>query len=357
MKHLDRYLLAEILVPWGVGLAAFVVMITGHMLFTVVDQIVQHGVGMPSVLKFMALQVPFALTLSLPAATLLATSLALNRLASENELTAMRAAGISLTRLLAPVLGVGLLASGAALVLGQWAVPWSNHQAQMLLQGVIAQRPVLVFRPGKFTHTEAGLDFFAESVDRAQGQLGNLYVFQRSGAEAPRLLWAPSATFGDRDLRLSPGYFYQFTPGGSLTWGQTLGGIRASMGALLFSPGLMAKQTGDLSLGELLTRRAQLEAEHPGAGRPYSVELHWRIALAFSCLVFALLALPVTLSFARGQSLVGVLATLLLVFGYYVVMLWVRMATEAGPLSPLLGAWLENGVLVVVALALLVRRR
>ena len=82
MKHLDRYVLAEILVPWVVGLATFVVMITCHMLFTVVDQIVQHGVGMPSVLKFMALQVPFALTLSLPAATLLATSLALNRLAS-----------------------------------------------------------------------------------------------------------------------------------------------------------------------------------------------------------------------------------------------------------------------------------
>ena len=57
MLRVDRYLLSEMLKPFLVGLATFTVMITGHMLFTVVDQVVEHGVGAPSILSFMALGV------------------------------------------------------------------------------------------------------------------------------------------------------------------------------------------------------------------------------------------------------------------------------------------------------------
>ncbi len=356
MLRIDRYILQEMLMPLLVGLATFVVMITGHMLFTVVDKIVEHGVGMPSVLKFVALQVPYAALLSLPASSLLASSLALNRMASENELTALRAGGAGLRRILRPVVLVGLTASLAALLLAGTVVPWASHQAETMLARMVAQRPALAFRPGKFTNTGTDLDFFAEGVDQAQGLLEDLFVFQRRDQDHPLLFHAAQGRFSEHGLTTGPATFYSFSPSGVRDWGE-LESLRVHLGSFEFLPGLRAKDVGDMSFGELWSTYRRNESAARGAGRRYAVELHWRISLAFSCLVFVLLALPVTLSFARGQSLLGVLATLLLVFAYYVLMLWLRMATETGPLPPVLGAWLENGILLVAAGVGLWRRR
>lgn len=344
------------LLPFGVGLGTFVVMITGHMLFTVVDQIVEHGVSVPSVLKFMALQVPFAMLMSLPAAALLASCLALNRLASENELTAMRAGGAGSGRLLRSVLLLGVLASLLALGLGQWVVPWANHRGETLLRTMIARSPTLAFQPGKFTHTQAGLDFFAEEVDSRHNRLGQLYVFVRASRGGPALFQAETAHFTERGLQIGPGRMYAYNSRGDLVWGP-MQGININLGDFQFMPGIVAKQAADMSLSELLAQRERLEQEYPGSGRRYSVELHFRISLAFSCLVFVLMALPITLSFARGESLVGVLATLVVVFAYYVIMLWLRMAAEAGPLPPLIAAWLENAVIVAASGLALWRQR
>lgn len=356
MLRVDRYLLSEMAKPFLVGLATFVVMITGHMLFTVVDQIVEHGVGAPRILDFVALQVPYALLLSLPASALLASSLGLNRLAAENELTAMRAGGVGLSRLLRPALTLGLSASVVAVVLAQFVVPWANHRSQRLLQQMVAQRPALAFRPGQFTDTGAGLDFFAERVDRERGLLENLYIFQRPAGQTPLLLVAPRARFSERELSVGPAQFYMLTPGGALTFG-TNEGLRVDLGELQYLPGLTSKRPADMSMTELLRERARQEQGHPGSGRRAATELHFRLSLAFACLVFCLLALPVTLAFGRGQSLVGVLATLVVVFLYYVIMLWLRMAAEAGHLPVLLAAWLENGVLLAVAAVALWRHR
>ncbi len=348
MLRIDRYLLREMLVPLLVGLGTFVVMITGHMLFTVVDRVVEHGVGLPSVAKFVALQVPYAMLLSLPASALLASSLALNRMASENELTALRAGGAGFWRILRPVLLVGLGASLVALVLAATVVPAANHAAATMLEHMVAQRPTLAFQPGKFTHTEAGWDFFAERVDRAQGRLGDLFIFQRRPREAPLLFHAAEASFSEWGLTTGPASFYTLSPSGVRDWGE-LERLRVNLGALAFMPGILSKNVNDLSFSELWAEYQEKESAGRGGGRRYAVELHWRISLAFACLAFTLLALPVTLSFARGQSLLGVLATLLLVFVYYVVMLWLRMVTEGGALPPVVGAWIENGVIMVAA--------
>ena len=90
--------------------------------------------------------------------------------------------------------------------------------------------------------------------------------------------------------------------------------------------------------------------------RQYLVEFDKRMALAFSCLLFALLAGPIVGAFGHTQSLVGLLATLLIVFVYYVVMLWLQMLAEAAIL-PTFGVWFLNVIVALIALGLLWRQR
>jgi hypothetical protein len=107
MRIADRYLLGEALGPFLVALGAFIVLITGHMLFQVVEVIVEHGVPLPSVLRFVALQVPNAAVMALPVSVLMGCSLAVNRLASDHEIVAMRSGGMSFARMMAPMWAPG----------------------------------------------------------------------------------------------------------------------------------------------------------------------------------------------------------------------------------------------------------
>ncbi len=356
MKIVDRYIFREILGPFAVGVLTFVVLITGHILFTVVQIILEHGVSLPNIAKFLLLQVPRATVLALPISTLLACSLGLNRLASENELTALRSAGTSLARLLMPALVLGVVASGDSLALSEYLVPWADQAAERMLPQIVLSQRSLAFRPGKFTSTGPDLHFFVQDVDTRRDQLKGVHVFVGQSRDFPILLRADRATFTARGLETSAVTFYRVDGEGNPTWGSAkrfqvnLQDVFASL------PGEI-QTLENMKIDELLANWRRLESQHPGQGRRYVVELHWRLALAASCLVFALLAAPITLRFSQGQSLVGVLMTLIVAFGYYVIMLWLRMLGEAGTLPAALSGWLQNGAIVLISMWALWRYR
>ncbi len=356
MKIVDRYILREILGPFVVGVLTFVVLITGHILFTVVQVIVEHGVPLPNIARFLLLQVPRATVLALPISTLLACSLGLNRLASENELTALRSGGTSLLRLVMPALVLGAVASGGSLVLSEYLVPWADQEAERMLHRIVLSQRSLAFRPGKFTSTGPDLHFFVEEVDTHKDQLKGVHVFWVFARDFPILFKADQASFTAQGVRTSAARFYYLDKQGDLFWGPAqrmevnLQDVFASL------PGQI-ETLQNMKIGQLVAKWRQLESQYPGQGRRYMVELHWRLALAASCLVFALLAAPITLRFGQGQSLVGVMMTLLVAFGYYVIMLWLRMLGEAGALAPVLSGWLQNGIIVLVSMWALWRYR
>lgn len=356
MKLLDKYIFKEILGPFAVGVLTFVVLITGHILFTVVQIIVAHGVPLPNIAKFLLLQVPRATLLALPVSMLLACSLGLNRLATENELTALRSGGSSLLRLVMPALVLGVMASGASLALGEYLVPWADQEGERMLRQIVLSQRALAFRPGKFTSTGRDLHFFVEDVDTSRDELKGVHVFQVQARDFPIFTRAEKATFTAQGLQTSAAISYHLDKQEGFTWVQAEGVAVNLQDVFAHLPGQVATLT-NMKMGQLLAKWRQTESQHPGQGRRYMVELHWRLALAASCLVFALLAAPLTLRFSHGESLVGVMMTLLVAFVYYVIMLWLRMLGEAGTLPAALSGWLQNGAIVLISVWALWRYR
>lgn len=351
MKIADRYVLNEMLWPFFGGLLAFVVMITGHMLFQTVEVMVEHRVTLATVAKYLSYQVPLALALALPVSTLLATGLGLNRLAADSEILAMRAGGMGRFRMLLPGLALGLAATIASVLLYYNLVPWSQARAEELIREVAFSRRALVVRSGKFVDAGRGWHFFVH--DTTDDRLSDVRVFHQQ-SDYPMLFSARSARLSENALHIDRASFYLLNPQGNMTWGEQAG-IDISLAEIgrAFSP--QVSELGSMSLSELLAEAKR--SEHKGdRTRQYLVEVQWRLALSFSCLVFALLSGGVVESFGHTQSLVGLLATLLTVFVYYVLMLWSRMLAEAAVL-PVSGVWLLNIVIAVVAVIVLWRKR
>ena len=356
MKIIDRYVYRELAGPFLMGLLTFVVLITGHILFTVIQVVVEHGITMTSVARFVMLQVPGATVLALPVSSLLASSLALNRLSSENELVAMRVSGAPLARILVPALMLGALASGVSLVLNERAVPWADREAQALMSQMIVKERSLAFKANQFVDTGEGVAFYVRQVDHAQDLLYGVNVFLMQPSDPPILVQAAQAKFTGSGVELGRCHAYFIDATGKFT-----GGPARSISIDLSHPMTQGADTGkrerNMTLGELAHEYFATETMARGSGRGYALELHWRLALALSCLAFAAVAGPVTLRFGRGQNLIGVLTTIVMVFVYYVLMLWLKSFGAAGKLPPSVAAWSLDILLLAGAIAGISRAR
>lgn len=356
MKILDRYLLSDMAWPFVGGLLTFVVLISGHMLFLAIETMVDHQVPFSGVLRYVGYQLPGATIMALPVATLLAVSLALNRFARDHELIALRAGGMSPFRLMLPGLCIGLVAAGLSVWLSESLAPRSKQAAEGLLRDIVLQQKALVFKPYQFLDTGRGMMLFVEGTDPHLNTVGGLHVFCLQPSGSPMLLWAPQAQFGATTLQVPNPRFYTLDTNGALTWGESQS-IDIDLTQVGRSSSLRSTGLSDMSLRELREKWAQAMVANLGGDRLYAMEYHSRLAMAFACLVFALLAGPVTLRFGRGQSLVGVLMTILVIFVFYVVMLWMRMLGTSGRLPVLVAAWGENVGLLVLALVGIWRQR
>lgn len=131
MKRLDRYIVGHI-----IGLTAIVALalLAIHTFVTFVSELdeVERGFGYPQLMLYTAYLMPTGLYVMLPIVAMLGTLMGLGTLAGQSELTAMRAAGVSLLRIGVATLGAGLLLGALALVLGDWAAPRGQLSAEAL---------------------------------------------------------------------------------------------------------------------------------------------------------------------------------------------------------------------------------
>src|SRR5437867_9242906 len=139
MRLLDRYLLRELLTPFCYCLMGILIFWISFDLYSELNEFQRNHLNAVDVLQFYLVQLPEMLVFPLlPVVLLLALLYALTNHARYHELTAMRAAGISLWRLALPYLGVGLLLSLAASVMNELWAPQSGEAAQRILTRHIA---------------------------------------------------------------------------------------------------------------------------------------------------------------------------------------------------------------------------
>src|SRR5258708_10056775 len=133
MRLLDRYLLRELLVPLGYCLGGFLVFWMAFDLFGNLGVFQNNKMHGPDVAEYYLLKIPEFLVVVLPIALLLALLYTLTNHARHHEITAIRAAGLSLWRLCLPYLAVGLLSSIALLLVNELLVPDSDNAADQVL--------------------------------------------------------------------------------------------------------------------------------------------------------------------------------------------------------------------------------
>jgi len=146
VKIIHRYVLREHVGPLVFALTALTSLLLLNYIAKQIDQLVGKGLSAGVIAQFFALSIPFTVAMTTPMSVLVATLYAFSRLASENEITAMKANGISVSRLLVPVLLAASVISIGMIAFNDIVLPASNHQLRKLQGDIARKKPTFALK-------------------------------------------------------------------------------------------------------------------------------------------------------------------------------------------------------------------
>jgi LPS export ABC transporter permease LptG/LPS export ABC transporter permease LptF len=358
MRRLDRYIFREVLVPALIALIAltFIVLSGPRRGGLLLEIIVRQSPTAAEVWSVIAALIPAVLIVTVPMALLVGILTGFGRLSSDSEAIAMRAAGVSMRRILRPVLVLSLLAWGLTQWLTYSVAPRTQAELRASLASLALKYPNIELRPRVF-YERPGLPWVLW-VSRSQTGNGiqsqGIILADMKDPERPDFTFAQSGsitpTNGNRSLQLSlvngsthmlcpPEPQAAQPPGCSSSDGY----VYYSFSGTTFSRDLPEPPVRSTTPVEEVPTWTLWEHVRGGsASLKETIEFHQRFARPFACIAFALVGLPLGVSTRRGGRSTGLVLSLVLMFGYYMSLVGGTRATGAGAFSPIVGAWLPN---------------
>src|SRR3989441_799429 len=208
VRILSRYLLRQHVAPFGFALAAITAFLLLQQVAKQFGNLVGKGLPWHVIAEVFALSIPFIIAMTLPMAVLVAVLYPFSRLAADNEITAMQASGISLARLVTPVLGGAATVALCALLWNDQLLPRANHRLRTLLVDIQRKKPSFSLKEQVINEVIQGQFFLrAGRIDPATNRLKDVTIYDLEDAERRRIISADSGrmayTPGGRDLYLT----------------------------------------------------------------------------------------------------------------------------------------------------------
>ena len=172
MKRLDKFILKSFLGPFVATLLIVIFILMMQFLWLYIDELVGKGLSFRIIAEFMLWGGCTTLPLSLPLATLLASMMTMGQMAEHNELMAMKAQGISLMRVLSPLIGAAMLIAIGAFFTGNDLVPLAFNKIYTLRDDIGRTKNEIKIPPGVFYD---GLDGYVLRVDAQDKDSGMMY--------------------------------------------------------------------------------------------------------------------------------------------------------------------------------------
>src|SRR5258705_324944 len=208
VRILSRYILRQHVPPLGFALAALTCAMLVNQVAKQFGNLVGKGLPWGVIFEVFVLTIPFIVAMTLPMAVLVAVLYAFSHLAADNEVTAMKASGISVGRLLAPVLGGATLIGLVAFLWNDQLLPWSNHRLRTLLVDIQRKKPTFQLKEQVINEVVAGQFFLrATRIDPATNALTDVTIYDLEDPDRRRIIIADSGrmayTSGGTDLYLT----------------------------------------------------------------------------------------------------------------------------------------------------------
>ena len=340
---LDNYILREFIAYAGMVLTTFIVLTLVFTFFELLGDIIKNRVPVVTVGQYLLNIVPAIAYLMVPLSVLVSVLVTFGLMQKSNELTAMKATGISIYRAVIPVIAIAAVVSVALFLFDQFYLPYANKR-QDALRNTIKGKPAQTYlRPDrKWIFGEHDSIYYYSFFDPDRNRFGNISVFEfvpgsfqiKKRIYATRVHW-------EEDLNK-----WIFEQGWSRSFrGDAIEDFRtfeiATFEELNENPQYFkkeVKQSSEMNFGELRHYIDDLQQSGFDVVR-LRVQLQKKIAFPLITLVMALLAVPFALSAGKRGALTGVATAIGIAVVYWIVSGLFEAMGNVNQLPAILAAW------------------
>ncbi|MEO0510856.1 MAG: LptF/LptG family permease [Verrucomicrobiota bacterium] len=363
LNLLHRHILKEILVSTSLAMALFVfVLLMGNAIRDILELVAAGKLGFMLFLQLIGLLIPYVGAYALPLGMLTGTLMALGRLSSQQEITAMKSAGVSLYRVATPVFLISFLGMVVGVLVNLHFAPQSRLAYKELLADAVTQNPVGFIEERRFIHEFPGYVIYMGGRDGAK--MKDFWIWELDEQKRVQLfLRAAEGEVGFDDARneliltLRNGTAEQRdeddpealadVPDRSLFFGELP--IALPLDQIFGERRNKKIKTKDLNFVQLMERRRIALEEEVATGRGLSedrmkvqVHLQKNFAMAFSVFSLAVFGVPLAIQIGRHESYANLGIALVIAMSYYFLMIMVSWLEGNPALRPDLLIWLPN---------------
>ncbi|NOY87851.1 MAG: YjgP/YjgQ family permease [FCB group bacterium] len=190
MKILNRYILKEHLAPFFFAFFTITFLLVIDYVPKITDTVINKDLSIWIALKLLGYNLAWMLALSVPMSVLVATLMAFGRLNSDMEITAIKASGINLLRILLPLLVAGSILALFMVEFNDRVLPDLNKKARVLKGDISAMRPTLVFKSKIFISDIPGYLIYINKINHKTSRVDGVQITDTKDNNKPRIIIA-----------------------------------------------------------------------------------------------------------------------------------------------------------------------
>ena len=188
MSTLNKYLIKESLIPFLLSLGVITTVLFLQFLIRAVDRFLGKGLDVWIILEYLYLNLAWIIALSVPMSLLISTVMTYGRMSQDNEITALKAAGVSVFSIIKPAVLFGGLIGFLLCLFNNFVLPDMNYHARLLAKDIYQKKPELTIEPGYFINTIPQYSMIVREMDG--NEFKDVKIFSKSDKSEQTTIYA-----------------------------------------------------------------------------------------------------------------------------------------------------------------------
>ena len=358
----NRYIIREMLGPFSINMLVFTFLFLMSQMIEITDWIINYSLNILDVLTIILFTLPWFLMFIIPMSVMMAILLTFLRLSGDNEIVALKSCGMSIYRLLPPVLVFALLGCTLTAFITLYAVPRSRTYLEKKALDLAASNVDIGLKERTFNNAFNDVMLYVNKIDTQRKKLLDIFIEDKRQPEIVNTVVAPEGRLYSEPekyvfhLLLSNGTIHQTNLKKRSATSIQFDTYKLTLDLSKEVEQYDAddKHREELSIAELRRniRKSPVKDEDY---YKFKMVLHRRFSIPVACLTMSLLAFPLGIQSKTTKRSFGLILCLFFFLLYYLLLTAAYAFGEDGSYPPEIGMWVPNAVMGCIGIFFLIQ--
>ena len=359
---IHRYLLKEFIPPFVINLVFFSFIFLMRQILEITNMIVNYQIGIMTFILMLIYSRPYFLVYIIPMSVMMSVMLTFLRMSGDNEVTALKAGGVSLYQLLPPVLIFGIICALLTACMAVYGMPWGSNANKMLALEVARTNFNIGLKEKRFNDSFDGVTFYVNQVNLKDRLLKDIFIEDQRKAGISSTVVAPKGyIFSGTDqysfvLRLYEGMINQvdLDKRSAHTIEFDTYDLQLDFKNAVTNMKRGEKDEKEMGLSEIVhyLDRADTDSQRYNS---ILLEFHKKFSIPMASIALAILAVPLGVRSTTSRRSAGLGIGLFAFLVYYLLLSAGMVLGEAGIYPPVIGMWAPNVIMGGCGIYLLIK--